>query len=96
LCLVCTFSVLSISSFEPWTSWSTVHAESTVINVVVSPNDINSIQITWWGIPTVSIIYIFLSFLIGEESRDALRWFRKLVYRLEKPRFGVQVMLPTQ
>jgi pheromone a factor receptor len=96
LCLVCVFSVLSISTFESWTSWSAVHADFSVINVVTSPDDVGSIRLTWWSIPTVSIIYIILSFVIGEEVRDASKWIRKMVSRVDKPRSVFPMLLPTQ
>ncbi|KAF8239195.1 STE3-domain-containing protein [Tricholoma matsutake] len=89
LCVICLFSVFSISTFESWTSWSAVHAEFSVIDVVTAPADVESILVTWWGIPTVSMIYIFLSFVIGEEMRDALKRTRRelpeLVSRMKKP-----------
>jgi hypothetical protein len=46
--------------------------------------------------PVVSIIYIFLSFVIGEEAKDVLNWIRELPYRLEMSRFGPLTVLPAQ
>jgi pheromone a factor receptor len=96
LCLVCLFSVLSISKFESWTLWSAVHAEFSVINVVTSPDDVVGIQLPWWGIPALSIMYIFLSFVIGEEVRDASKWLREMVFRVERRRTLFPMVLPIQ
>ena len=96
LCLVCLFSVLSISTFESWISWTAVHAEFAIINIVTSPDDIESITLAWWCIPVVSIIYIFLSVVIGEEAKDALNWISELPYRLEMSRFGLPTVFPAQ
>lgn len=100
LCVICLFSVFSISTFESWTSWSAVHAEFSVIDVVTAPADVESILVTWWGIPTVSMIYIFLSFVIGEEMRDALKRTRRelpeLVSRMKKPLSDFPMFLSRQ
>jgi pheromone a factor receptor len=100
LCLVCLFSVFSVSTLEPWTSWSDVHAEFSIINVVTFQDDVGSIRMNWWGIPTVSIIYIFLSFVIGEEVRDMAKWIHRelvtLVKNLEKSRSELPMVLPIQ
>jgi len=96
LCVVCLFSVLSISNFETWTSWSAVHAQFSVVNVVESPDDIESIQLAWWGVPAISIVYILLSLMIGEEVRDTLKYVRNLLSRLGKSRCRNPIELPTQ
>lgn len=96
LFLVGLFSVLSLSTFESWTSWSDVHAEFSVINIVTSPADVKTIQVAWWGIPTLSIIYILLSFTIGEEVRDAAKWIYEVMSRVGTPRPVFSLELPIQ
>nr|QQL12038.1 mating-type protein STE3.s1 [Hypsizygus marmoreus] len=93
--IVSLFSVFSISGFRPWTSWASVHAEFAVIDVVQSRDDIKSIQLAWWGIPAVSIVYILLSFLVGEEARDAAKWIRGIIIEMSKPRPRPLIVLPT-
>ena len=96
LCLVGLFSALSLSTFKSWASWSDIHTEFSVIKIVTSPTDVRSIQLTWWGIPTVSIVYILLSFVIGEEARDAAKWICKMVSRAKTSRPAFPTMLPMQ
>ncbi|KAF8060136.1 pheromone A receptor-domain-containing protein [Lyophyllum atratum] len=95
LFVVSLFSVFSVSGFRPWVSWSSVHASMTVVDVVQSRDDIKSIQLTWWGIPAVSIVYIILSFTIGQEARDSFKWIRGRVRQIRKWRPRPLVLLPT-
>jgi pheromone a factor receptor len=78
------FSALfSIPKYKPWISWASVHATLAQVNIVkeeIDPdptmpnNGFKNIQITWWGIFAISVVYIVLSFAIGEEARDAYKW----------------------
>ncbi|KAF8884488.1 pheromone A receptor-domain-containing protein [Infundibulicybe gibba] len=76
------FSVFSISELEQWKSWASVHAQIRLINVVSSQDEIKSIQLVWWGVPVVSIIYIATSLTIGEEIRDMAKWIRDQMTKL--------------
>lgn len=81
------FSALfSIPKYKPWISWASVHATLAQVNIVkdeINPDptmphgDFKNIQITWWGIFVISVVYILLSFAIGEEARDAYKWIVK-------------------
>lgn len=97
LFIVNLFSVFSTSVFRPWTSWSSVHAAIKVISIVDSRDDVKSIQLAWWGVPVVSIIYILLSLAMGEETRDLFKSVRNLLIKISKlrPRSPVEI-LPTQ
>lgn len=95
LFVVSLFSVFSVSGYRTWTSWQSVHANITVINVVQSRDDIKSRQLAWWGVPVVSIVFILLSLVIGEETRDAGKWIRGRVVQLHKWRPRPPVLLPT-
>ncbi|KAG5652720.1 hypothetical protein H0H81_003971 [Sphagnurus paluster] len=81
----------------PWLSWASVHADIAAVKIVQSPDDINSFQLSWWGIPAVSMVYIFLSFILGEEARDAFRWICGTIVQISKwrPQWNPSVLLPT-
>ncbi|KAF5378592.1 hypothetical protein D9615_007161 [Tricholomella constricta] len=87
--------ITTFSGFRPWTSWASVHANITAVDVVQSRDDIKSIQLVWWGVPAVSIVYILLSFTVGEETRDAFRWIRGRLLQVPMWRPRPLVLLPT-
>lgn len=68
------FSLFTIPALQPWTSWEAVHADLGRINIVAVDRDINNIHINWWTLFSISALYILLSLLIGEETRDSYRW----------------------
>ncbi|KAF9468429.1 pheromone A receptor-domain-containing protein [Collybia nuda] len=94
LFIVTLFSVFTISGFKPWTSWVSVHSQITVISIVQIRPDVRSIQLVWWGVPVVSLVYIILSFTIGEELRDSAKWIHKVLTTKPKPKVEEE-MLPT-
>ncbi|KAF8963271.1 pheromone A receptor-domain-containing protein [Flammula alnicola] len=90
LCILSFSALFSVPKSEPWTSWASVHALMNQVNIVqvqenVDPTephgDLTSIQVAWWGIFVVSVVYILQSFTIGEEARDAFRWIGEQVTR---------------
>ncbi|KAG6899199.1 hypothetical protein C0993_012365 [Termitomyces sp. T159_Od127] len=84
LFVISLFSIFSISEFIPYTSWSTVHAEFTIINIVRDTNTARSIEILWLEVPIVSLLYITLVLTFGEETRDAFKWTRDHVSKIPK------------
>ena len=103
---VLSFSALfSVPRGKPWISFSSVHATMGIIRIVQpdhdtdinSPHgDLLSIQIAWWGMFVVTVIYITLSFAIGEESRDAYRWIKAQSSKMlkKKPSAPRNLLLP--
>ncbi|KAF8890815.1 pheromone A receptor-domain-containing protein [Gymnopilus junonius] len=77
LILISLSSLFSVHSFQSWTSWKDVHSSMAKIEVLKSSDDITSILFSWWAYFAVSCLYIFLSLLIGEETRDIYRWLAK-------------------
>ncbi|PPQ94223.1 hypothetical protein CVT25_006649 [Psilocybe cyanescens] len=91
LALISLATLFSVHSFESWTSWSSVHALITKIEIVKSASDIKNVQFAWWSMFGVSVLYIILSYVIGEEGREVYRWIGEQVKRKrELPR----VVLP--
>ncbi|KAG6886020.1 hypothetical protein C0992_004730 [Termitomyces sp. T32_za158] len=76
------FSIFTISQFIPYNSWSAVHAEFTTINIIRETDAARSIEIPWLGIPIVSLLYIALVLVLGEETRDAFKWTRGHVSKI--------------
>ena len=75
--LFCSFSG---PAFHPW-SWTAVHASMSEVNIVTSQDEITPIQIAWWGGFVITIVYLLLSFCLGEETRDIFKWIRKQAIR---------------
>ncbi|PPQ96632.1 hypothetical protein CVT26_010672 [Gymnopilus dilepis] len=78
LILISLSSLFSVHSFQPWTSWNDVHSQMSQIEIVTSPDDIINLRFSWWAYFAISCLYIFLSLIIGEETRDIYRWLRDL------------------
>lgn len=109
ICLIMTgfFAILNFAALfsipnMPWVSFAAVHANMTKVSIVKEdfnpdpdmPNvDFKNIEATWWGIFAISIIFVILSFAIGEEARDAYKWIVKQVTQ-RKPRLPKRSMLP--
>ncbi|KAF8630086.1 hypothetical protein AX17_005484 [Amanita inopinata Kibby_2008] len=55
-------------------SWASIHADLHVIRIITSDKENPSIRYIWWGLCVVSLLYILLSFSLGEEPRDAIKW----------------------
>ena len=69
-------------SLHPW-SWTTVHASMSEVNIISSQGQLESIQLAWWGGFVVTVLYLLLSFCLGEETRDIFKWIRKKTTRKE-------------
>ncbi|KAG5340706.1 Pheromone B beta 1 receptor [Termitomyces sp. T112] len=78
------FSIFTISQFIPYTSWSAVHVEFSTINIIRDADAARSIEIPWLGVPIVSLVYIVLVLVFGEETRDASKWIRDHVGKIPK------------
>ncbi|KDR78091.1 hypothetical protein GALMADRAFT_245094 [Galerina marginata CBS 339.88] len=61
------------------------------VEVVQSQTDIKNVQFAWWTSFTVSVMYILLCFIIGEEARDSYRW---IVGQVTKKREFPRLELP--
>jgi pheromone a factor receptor len=78
--LLGSFSGLSL---HPW-SWATVHASMSEVNIVSSQDQLGPIQLAWWGGFVVTVLYLLLSFCLGEETRDIFKWIREKTTRKER------------
>lgn len=79
--LITLFSFFSVPVFRPWVSWASVHSQFSVIDVVRNSDETKGIQLQWWGVLALSVVYILLSFTLGEEARDAFKWARSLIQK---------------
>ncbi|KAJ7588554.1 pheromone A receptor-domain-containing protein [Mycena floridula] len=68
------FALFSPPRLVPWKSWHSVHEHSTEIKIITTQDEALGLKLTWWGIPVISFVYIFLSIALGEEARDSARW----------------------
>ncbi|KAG6839246.1 hypothetical protein H0H87_001346, partial [Tephrocybe sp. NHM501043] len=94
LFVVSLFSVFTISRFLPWTTWSAAHANFASINVVRSEEEMRSIKLVWVGVPVVSLVYVALILVLGEEARDAYKWIRDRVREMPQWRPRPLMLLP--
>lgn len=78
--LVSLLSTISGPSLHPW-SWATVHASMSEVHIVSSPDQLGSIKLAWWGGFVVTVLYLLLSYSLGEETRDILKWIKRKITR---------------
>ena len=67
--LVILFSVPSLPMSDSWVSWQCVHLHLSEVFIVTVRRQIADIEINWWGLPVITICYIFLVLVLGEEGR---------------------------
>jgi pheromone a factor receptor len=79
--LITLFSFFSVPVFRPWVSWASVHSQFSVIDLVRNSDEIRGFKLQWWGLFVLSVVYILLSFTLGEEARDAFKWARSLIQK---------------
>jgi hypothetical protein len=49
-------------------------ANVAVIYVIKNSDEVGAVQMLWWSIPVVSIVYLLLSLVLGDEAVDTLSW----------------------
>ena len=81
--LVFLLSSFSGPSLHPW-SWATVHASMSEVNIVSSQDQLGSIRLAWWGVFAVTVLYLLLSYCLGEETRDIFKWIRQKTTRKDR------------
>ena len=103
LTVVNLFALFSPPTIVPWVSWDSVHEHSGQIKIITQGDEVANAELMWWSIPVTSLAYIFLSFVVGEETRDAWKWIAKtytsfraydLKSRLKPFRFKLSNLLP--
>lgn len=87
------FSFFSYS-LVPWISWASVHAHFYDINVVTSRADSRTVELFWWGITIISIIYILVAAALGQEIRDFVKSTKQ--FRLKPIKSNFRSILPIQ
>ena len=75
--LVILFSVPSLPMSDSWVSWQRVHLHLSEVFIVTVKRQIAGIEINWWGLPVITICYIFLVLVLGEEGRVIIGHLRK-------------------
>ena len=68
------FGLFSIPTLKPWANWEAVHSKLAEVSIVVAPQEVAAIRVSWWTLFVLSLIFIFLLLVIGEETRDSYRW----------------------
>lgn len=92
LTLISLSSLFSIHSFQSWVSWDSVHASMGTVEIVQVEDDVNNVRFAWWSTFAISVVYIVLSFIIGEEARDSYRWVHE---QLTRKRQMPKLVLPS-
>lgn len=105
VCLRSLSDLFTVPDYDPWTSFASVHRFFNVIRIVQAEvatdsyhphEDLQNIQIAWWGMLVVSMIYVVLSFVIGEECRDVFRWIKEQAGKIPKRKIKMprELLLP--
>ena len=81
--LVSLLGSFSGPSLHPW-SWDAVHASMSEIHIVLSHDQLGSIHLAWWGGFVVTVLYLLLSYCLGEETRDIIKWIRRKTTRKDR------------
>ncbi|KAK7030054.1 pheromone receptor [Favolaschia claudopus] len=55
--------------------------EFTAIHVVKNTDEVGAAQTMWWAIPLVSMVYLLLSVVLGEETVDLFGWVARRMQR---------------
>ncbi|KAJ6455213.1 pheromone A receptor-domain-containing protein [Mycena sanguinolenta] len=55
-------------------SWASFHADFSIIYIVQKPTEILAEELEWWSIPVVSLVYLVLSLVLGDETPNILNW----------------------
>jgi len=75
--LVVLFSVLSLPMSDSWVSWQHVHLHLSEVFIMTEKRQIAGIEINWWGLRVITICYIFLALVLGEEGRVIIGHLRE-------------------
>ncbi|KAJ7455572.1 pheromone A receptor-domain-containing protein, partial [Mycena latifolia] len=57
-----------------------------VIFIVKQPSEIGAAERAWWTVPGVSLAYLLLALVLGDEAADALAWMKRRVSGTPPPR----------
>ncbi|KAJ6600324.1 pheromone A receptor-domain-containing protein [Mycena vulgaris] len=61
-------------------------ANFNIIFVVRQRSQLTAAQMGWWTIPVLSLVYLLLSLVLGDELGDALAWIRRCIGRPAAPK----------
>jgi len=80
--ILLTITVLLVTLIPPLLSphpdrWAALHANFNIIFVVKNVRELGAAEAAWWAVPVVSIIYLALSLVLGDETVDSFAWMRK-------------------
>ncbi|THV00870.1 hypothetical protein K435DRAFT_718649, partial [Dendrothele bispora CBS 962.96] len=79
------FTAFTRSTAEPF-SWTTAHAQFTKIHIVKGGDELRFVELSWWEVPVVSVVYVLLEIGLGQEVRDGIKDANKRVVKWQKRR----------
>ena len=62
---------------DSWVSWKRAHLHVLEVFIVTVKRQTTGIEINWWGLRVITICYIFLVLVLGEEGRVIIGHLRK-------------------
>lgn len=74
--LVVLFSMFALPMSDSWISWQHVHEHLSEVDIVTEKDQISGIRTFWWGLRVVTMCYIVLVLVLGEERRDIFEYLR--------------------
>ncbi|KAJ7145520.1 pheromone A receptor-domain-containing protein [Mycena epipterygia] len=80
--ILLTITVLLVTLIPPLLSphpdrWAAFHANFDIIFIVKNARELGAAEVAWWAVPVVSIVYLVLSLVLGDEIVDSFAWMRK-------------------
>jgi hypothetical protein len=71
---------------DSWISWQHVHQYLSQVNIVEASDQIAGLETFWWGLRAITLCYIVLVLIFGEESRDIFKYLINVKKRSVKNR----------
>ncbi|KAJ7028141.1 pheromone A receptor-domain-containing protein [Mycena alexandri] len=58
-------------------SWAQFRPNYSAILFVREPAEVGAVQTVWWSIPVVSMVYLVLTLVLGDETTDTFSWVQR-------------------
>ncbi|KAJ7019738.1 hypothetical protein C8F04DRAFT_1146926 [Mycena alexandri] len=77
-------------------SWAQFRPNYSAILFVREPAEVGAVQTVWWSIPVVSMVYLVLTLVLGDETTDTFSWVQAEVSQRASRVESVDFVSPSQ